>query len=144
MSICSELMCGQCCITRKGRSAEREMNPHRNRGKSRYSQIYFAPSPSLIDLDRPALNIISNLGKFLCPSAQGYTSIPSESNPYRSSIYKPDISPFPFRERRRERRGTIGGEDLWRESAWSPVFSRLLACGISRRPEQPGSATIIR
>lgn len=27
---------------------------------------------------------------------------------------------------------------------WSPVFSRLLACGISRRPEQPGSATIIR
>lgn len=38
----------------------------------------------------------------------------------------------------------IGRQDLWAEPAWSPVFSRLLACGISRRLEQPGSATIIR
>lgn len=62
MSICSELMCGQCCITRKGRPARntphtqcagyapRGMNPHSNRGESRWPDTFTVAA--LTDHDR--------------------------------------------------------------------------------------------
>lgn len=128
----------------QGSLAPRGTNPHR-KGANRDSQIYL-PSPSLIDLDRPPILSSSFSRKYSNIAGFAITSILFQEYEMMRDERRVSILTEKGVGRRRKVEAILesvakiyGGS-----RAWSPVFSRLLACGISRRPEQPGSATIIR
>lgn len=105
-------MCGQCCITRKGRSL-REGRTRIETGANRDSQIYL-PSPSLIDLDRPPILSSSFSRKYSNIAGSTITSILFQEY----GMMRDENDSHGERRRKTKEGGSdfgIGGEDLWRE-----------------------------